>query len=72
MKERLPVAMINWSYGVIWPSSENTTWAKRSIRLTRTPACRVMPFSTYHSSELRKMSASASSPDSTWLSMIRL
>ncbi len=62
MNERLPVAMINWSYGVIRPSSENTTLANRSIRSTRTPACRVMPFSTYQSSELRKMSASASSP----------
>ena len=40
MKERLPVAMISWSYGVIWPSSENTTLANRSIRSTRTPACR--------------------------------
>ena len=72
MKERLPVAMMSWSYGVTRPSSEKTTLAKRSIRLTRTPACRVMPFCSYHSKELRKMSVSASSPDSTWLSMIRL
>ena len=41
MKEWLPVAMISWSYGVIWPSSENTTWANRSIRLTRTAGMQV-------------------------------
>ena len=57
MKEWLPVAMISWSYGVTWPSSENTTWANRSIRLTRTGACRSMPFSAYHSKELRKISS---------------
>ena len=72
MNERLPVAMISWSYGVTWPSSAKTTLANRSIRLTRTPACRVMSFSSYHRSVLRKMSSSVSSPDSTWLSMIRL
>ena len=71
-KDRLPVAMINWSYGVTWPSSENTTRANRSIRPTRTPACRAMSFSTYHSRVLRKIPSWDSSPDSTWLSMIRL
>ena len=70
--ERLPVARISWSYGVTWPSSEKTTLANRSIRVTRTGACRSMPFSTYHSNGLRKMPSCASSPESTWLSMIRL
>ena len=65
MKDRLPVAMINSSNGVICPSSENTTLAKRSMRCTRTPACKVMPFSMYHSSEFRKMSSCDSSPEST-------
>ncbi len=72
MKELLPVAMISWSYGVMRPSSENTSLACRSILVTRMPACRVMPFSAYHGSELRKMSLSLSSPDSTWDSMMRL
>ena len=72
MNDRLPVAMINWSYGVSWPSSENTTLANRSIRFARTPACRVISFSSYHSSELRKIPSWVSSPESTWLSMIRL
>ena len=49
MNERLPVAMISLSYGVIRPSSVKTTLANRSIRVTRTPACRVMSFSTYQS-----------------------
>ena len=47
MNDRLPVAMISTSYGVTWPSSPKTTLANRSIRVTRTPACRVMSFSTY-------------------------
>ena len=72
MKARLPVAMISWSYGVVDPSSPNTTLANRSIRSIRTPACRVMSFSTYQSIVLRKMSSSLSSPDSTWLNMMRL
>ena len=72
MNDRLPVAMINTSYGVTCPSLENTSLANRSIFSTRTPACRVISFSSYHGMELRKMSASLSSPERTWLSMIRL
>lgn len=72
MNARLPVAMISWSYGVADPSSPKTTLANRSIRSIRTPACRVMSFSTYHWTLLRKMSCSLSSPDSTCDSMIRL
>ena len=47
MNDRLPVAMISTSYGVTVPSSAKTSLANRSIRVARTPACRVMSFSTY-------------------------
>ena len=72
MNERLPVAMTQVSYGVTEPSSAKINLAKRSIRVTRTPALRVISFSSYHSRLLRKMPSSVSSPESTWLNMIRL
>jgi len=72
MWERLPVAMMRVSYGVTRPSLEKTCLVNLSIRSTPTPACRVMLFSRYQDRAFRKMSASLSSPERTWLSMIRL
>ena len=51
--ERLPVARTSVSYGVTEPSSPKTTLACRSMRTIRTPACSVMPFSSYQSRGLR-------------------
>ncbi|MCY1235496.1 hypothetical protein D9M72_481140 [compost metagenome] len=72
MNDWLPVAMISTSYGTTWPLLAKTYLVKRSIRSTRTPACSVMLLSWYQCREFRKMSASLSSPERTWLSMILL
>jgi len=64
--------MISLSYGTAVPSSAKTFFAHRSISVTRTPACSVMPLSRYHASGLRKMSAASSTPASTPDSRIRL
>ena len=70
--ELLPVAMISVSYGVVLPSSASTTLAYGSIRVTWTPAFKVMSLSSYQSMGLRKMSASSSAPASTLDSEMRL
>jgi hypothetical protein len=69
---RLPVAMTSLSYGVTSPVSAKTSFAYRSTRVTRVPACSRMPFSSYQDRLLRKMPASSSAPLSTLDSRIRL
>ena len=72
MNGELPVAITSLSYGTRSPPAPYAVFDLRSMPMTRTPACSVMSFSSYHDSGLMNMSFGSWVPASTPESRMRL